>query len=157
MLKFLKNTEIDISLWDECISRSSQSLIYGLSWYLDIIAPQWCAIVKEVKGKYIIAMPLTVRNKLGVNYIFQPVFAQQLGLFSVEDNTETMVHAINYLKEKFILINYNFNIHNTPLLKSTVFAKFTRNRVTHILLLDEKYQTILDKYSATNKRNIKKG
>jgi len=47
LIKHLKNSEIDIALWDECISKSFNGLVYAYSFYLDVVCPNWEALVFE--------------------------------------------------------------------------------------------------------------
>jgi hypothetical protein len=79
MINYLKHTEIDKALWDECIAQSVNRRVYAFSWYLDIVCPGWDALVGD---NYMHVFPLTHRRKWGVGYLYQPFFAQQLGLFS---------------------------------------------------------------------------
>jgi hypothetical protein len=43
----LKHTEIDKQRWDKAIENSSFPSIYALSWYLDVVSPNWQALVSE--------------------------------------------------------------------------------------------------------------
>src|SRR3990172_7490113 len=79
MITYLKHSEIDKPKWDKCIQNSSNGLIYAYSWYLDFVSPNWQALVR---GDYEYVMPLTCKKKYGINYLHQPFFAQQLGVFS---------------------------------------------------------------------------
>ncbi|MCD4769555.1 MAG: hypothetical protein K8R35_05250, partial [Bacteroidales bacterium] len=81
MIRYLKNSEIDRKRWDDCIEADSVSLPYGTSWYLDIMAPGWDALID---GDYNFIFPLPNRKKYGLRYIFTPVFLQKLGLFSYD-------------------------------------------------------------------------
>ena len=108
MINYLKHKEIDFVKYDQCIATSQNSLIYAYSWYLDIVAENWDALVL---GDYEIVMPLTHRKKYGIPYIFLAPWVQQLGVFSVTDIKEEII--IDFLKaipRKFksvdILLNY---------------------------------------------------
>jgi hypothetical protein len=80
-LIFHKNKTIDRKKWDDCIANSHNSLLYAYAWYLDIVAENWDAIVL---GDYDAVMPLPYNRKLfGLKQVYQPFFAQQLGVFSV--------------------------------------------------------------------------
>jgi hypothetical protein len=84
------HTEIDKQKWDECILNSPNSMVYACSWYLDCMAPYWEALIM---GDYDYIMPLPVRSKLGIKYIFQPLFTAQLGVFGYEKITADIVNA----------------------------------------------------------------
>ena len=93
MIKFYENKEIDKQKWDSCLDQSENAKIYVYSWYLDIVSPNWVALIK---GDYKVVFPLPAKKKLGVSYISQPLFTQQLGLFSSENsnNVDAFLRAI---------------------------------------------------------------
>lgn len=47
MITYLFNSEIDKDKWDNCIKNSPGAKPYAYSWYLDIMAPGWQALVDE--------------------------------------------------------------------------------------------------------------
>ena len=81
-IKHLQHKDIDYARWDECITQSHNQLTYAHSWYLDIVSPNWEALVTE---NYEYIMPLPVKRKYGIPYLVQPIFVQQLGVFSKHD------------------------------------------------------------------------
>jgi len=93
VIRFYANNEINKQKWDSCIENSSKGLIYAYAWYLDIVSPNWSALIKE---DYKTVFPLPIKKKLGISYISQPLFTQQLGLFSSENsnNANTFLQAI---------------------------------------------------------------
>jgi len=150
MIRFLQHHEINREVWDACISRSCQGLIYGHSWYLDIVSPGWCALEMD---EYSAIMPLPVKKKYGINYIIQPLFAQQLGIFSEQalspDAHEEFFKAIP-LNYKFVALNLNFAnaAHN-----QSIPLVWNKN---YELLFDRDYQSLAGLYSANTKRNLQK-
>jgi len=46
MIIYHKHHEIDRDRWDECIRKSFNGIIYAYSWYLDIVSPQWEALIE---------------------------------------------------------------------------------------------------------------
>jgi hypothetical protein len=60
MIQYLSHNEIDKVKWDYCIGLAENQLIYGLSWFLDIMSPGWDALVKD---NYEEVMPLTWKKK----------------------------------------------------------------------------------------------
>ena len=150
MIRYLKNHEIDFDKWNHCISASINGLVYAYSWYLDIVCSKWEALVED---DYKIVFPLTAGKKIGIDYLFQPYFSQQLGVFSpnllTQEKIEEFFRAIpsNY---KFIEINVNkLNKINT--------AKFnTSENLTYELELINSYENIYKNYSDNTKRNLKK-
>src|SRR4051812_5166299 len=102
MLRILNRTEIDNSLWDACIRKSHNSKVYGYSWYIDLFADDWIGIVK---GNYESVMPLPVRKKYLIDYIYTPYYIQQLGIFSVHALTAEEIEVfIDHIPSKYRLI-----------------------------------------------------
>ena len=79
MIKHLRHNEVDKKKWDDCIDNAFNGIIYAYSWYLDIVCPTWDALIEDDYEK---VMPLTHNNKLGISYLYPPLFTQQLGVFS---------------------------------------------------------------------------
>ncbi len=73
------HADIDKEKWDRCIDHAANGLIYGYSYYLDIMSANWDALVLN---DYEMVMPLTWDKKFGITYLRQPVFTQQLGIFA---------------------------------------------------------------------------
>jgi len=150
MIRHLLPTEIDYEKWDNCINESFNGNIYSLSWYLDITHPEWEALVED---DYKRIMPLPVSKKYGINYMMQPYFIQQLGIFSksnlCSEKTEEFIKAI---PSKIKYIDINLNIHNK--LESSQFNQ-TKN-INHLLDLVSSYEKTRSKYSSNAKRNLKK-
>jgi len=150
LIRYLKNKEIDVVKWDECIRKSFNGNIYALSWYLDIVHDGWEALVED---DYERVMPLTVATKFGVYYMFQPYFTQQLGIFSTKRlNPDVIGKFIENIPKHIRYININLNSFNK--LKANGL-KITANK-NHIQDLIKEYPEIAKKYSTNTKRNLQK-
>lgn len=152
MIHYLKHSDINKLKWDKCISSSSQSLLYAESWFLDIVSPGWEALIKD---DYASVFPLTKRKKFGINYLFQPFFTQQLGLFSGEANISEneIKEFLSAIPKKFKLIEIQLNIFNNL----SSFNSFSINqKLTCHLSLSRAYEKIRENYSENLLRNIKK-
>ena len=149
-IRYLKHSEIDYSKWDECIKSASNSRIYASSWYLDRSAGCWDALMW---GDYSYVMPVTFRKKLGIKYLYQPVFSQQLGIFP-QPPENIFVLFIKELKEKFRYIDIQLNSQNIPSEESVSGNCSTRHN--YILSLDSSYKMITGNYSKNTKRNLEK-
>ena len=106
-IEFLKRDDIDTTKWDNCIARSVNGIVYAYSWYLDIVAENWGALIAD---DYQAVFPLTYNKKYGISYIYQPLFTQQLGLFSVGSISHTLVSEFLQAipsEFKFIAISLN--------------------------------------------------
>lgn len=148
-IKYLKHNEIDFEKWDSCLNNSINHLVYAESWYLNIVCNKhWNALVLE---DYKAVMPLPLKNKLGLNYIQQPIWTQQLGIFSSQLITEKLVlDFIKSVPKKFKAISCNLNTFNEcnqlPLIPKTNL----------ILDLSKDYDTLKSSFSTNTKRNINK-
>lgn len=146
-IKYFSNNNIDKQLWDNCVALSANSLIYATSSYLDIIAPGWGGLVY---GNYLAVMPLPVKRKLGFSFVYHPLFAQQLGVFS---NNVSLLNADNFLKvipRRFIKVTLSFNSLNN------LNNKYITKRINHILPLNNNYSNLQKGFDTNTKRNIKK-
>ena len=145
---YLTRDEIDIAKWDACIARSVNGMVYGYSWYLDIVCESWSALVDD---DYLTVFPLPHNIKYGINYIYQPFFTQQLGLFSTEVINQNMVNEfVNAIPKSFKYIAINLN----TFIKVDHPTAHITQKVTHHLDLIEPYSVISGRYSTNTKRNI---
>lgn len=155
----LSREQIDAQSWDIHINKSRQCVIYGLSWYLDIVCEQWEALVWPSATDFSIAMPLPVRRKQGIGVLYQPLFCQYLGVFSKQELNAGQCEAfLQVLKERFSYISsYTFNPENframaTLCLKGFEFQVFQ----THWLHLDRPYAALRAAYCLDRRKNLKR-
>lgn len=150
MILHLTHKEINKSKWDSCIHGSLSRLPYGLSWWLDIVSPDWEALILD---DYTAIMPLTWKSRLGIYYIRQPWFTQQLGVFS----PDTISHAVlvsfmDMIPEKYRYIEVQLNTSNIP-----VSGSFTLSfRSNYVLDLTSDYLVTARGYNRNCRRNIQK-
>jgi len=150
VIKYLENEHIDKKKWDECIYHSVNARIYAYSWYLTVVAPDWSALILD---DYQAVFPIITGNKMGVKYIYQPVFTQQLGLFTPLLLTEELLDKfLIELKSIAPLIQMNLNSHNK--IKKGVIE--IQKKANHELDLISPYGILKKNYSKNTKRNIKK-
>jgi len=150
VIKYFSHKEINKRQWDECISSSVNGRIYAYSWYLDIVADNWDALILD---NYQAVFPLPFRRKFGVDYVYQPIFTQQLGLFSkVPLSTSLLERFLKEIPSHFQYVNLNLNQHNK--LKSFNIKSEARQNIEMDLLDD--FSIIQKKYSTNLKRNLKK-
>jgi hypothetical protein len=103
MIVYLKHHEIDREQWDNCIRFSSKVKPYGFSWYLDIMAPGWEALIDD---EYDSVFPIPGFKKYGIHYIATPLFVQQLGAFSPDKPPQNVINEfIEYLPDFYRLID----------------------------------------------------
>ncbi len=148
-IKYLKHNQIDKQKWDSAIEKAENGLVYAFSWYLDIVSSGWEALVY---GDYEVVMPLTYRNKLGIKYLYQPVFIQQLGIFSNKDITREIVqNFITEAEKNFKFIEIQLNYAN-PELNDESFVL----RNTQLIDISKPYNELLSCYSKNHKKNLQK-
>ncbi len=148
-IRYLKNREIDKRLWDQCITNSTNGLIYAHSYYLDIMCSNWDALVLN---DYEAVMPLPWRKKWGINYIYQPAFVAQLGVFGKLITADVVVLFLKAIPTKFKYIDCPLNHQN--LFSINLSGIFRRHN--NILDLSHPYQILNNNYRETIRRNIKK-
>lgn len=150
MIRYLKHSEIDKQKWDKCIRRSVNGIIYANSWYLDLFSENWDALVEN---EYERVFPLTWRKKFGIHYLYQPVFTQQLGVFSRNIlSTEVVQSFLEAIPPKFKFAEINLNSYNK--LDSSSIEK--QEMLNHELDLIKTYDQHYRSYSTNLKRNLKK-
>lgn len=150
MIKYLQHHEIDKERWDECIRKSFNGIVYAYSWYLDVVNPGWCALVK---GDYKTVMPLTGAKKLGMKYLFTPFFVQQLGVFSISRLTaEDVLVFLKAIPREFKYWEVNLNTFNNIAGNDFVY----KQNLTHELDMIQDAAAIRKEYADNTKRNLKK-
>ncbi len=103
MISFFNNNEIDREQWDNCIKNSPGVKPYAYSWYLDIMAPGWQALVDDY---YESVFPLPGFEKYGIRYITTPIFLQQLGVFSPDKPADIFLNEfLDFLPGFYRLID----------------------------------------------------
>lgn len=148
MIQYLEHKDIDKKKWDAVIAEYGN--IYAFSWYLDIVHPGWDALVED---DYQSVMPLTGGKKFGVNYLFQPYFVQQLGVFSNSPMTaEKLELFLKAIPKQYRFAEIRLNESNTL---DKIIEGFDYHR--NVLLdLNQDYKTIRSNYHTNTKRNLAK-
>lgn len=148
-IRFLEHTEIDKTRWDELIYSSFNGTVYSCSWFLDIVAPDWCALVE---GDYQVAMALPVRKKYGFSYIFLPAFCQQLGVVGRQlIDAEKVNFFIRNIPSRYSYIETNLNIFNQNH-QNDIIGRINQNFELDLI---QSYPSIFENYSKNHKKNLK--
>ena len=148
MIRYLANKEIDKKKWNAIIAECGN--IYAYSWYLDLVHPQWEALVED---DYQTVLPLTGGSKFGINYLYQPYFVQQLGVFSKEGVSKERIEAfLRAIPSKFRFAEIRLNEGNAF---SDGFQGVDYHRNV-ILDLNQDYESIKANYHTNTKRNLAK-
>jgi len=148
MIVYLERKQLDIKKYDTCITNSLQSKVYAFSWYLDCVAENWGALILD---DYVAVMPLPKKKRYGIEFLYQPEWVQQLGLFSENEISQKAMSS--FIKENpfVFLFYYNFNTQNLNLKHRRKSIK-----INYELNLNEKYDTINKKYRKDRKKSLRK-
>lgn len=146
----LQHKQVDKDRWDECIQQAPNGLVYAQSFYLDMMCPGWNALTNT---DYSWVLPITSNAKWGINYLYQPAFMQQSGVY-VQGNYNTVPwqNILHILKKHYRFWEINFN-YDTP----EVFSKdYTVVEGTNFVLpLKHSFATLKQKFGNDLLRNIK--
>ena len=153
MIQYLTYDQIDKQRWDECIAHAVNGNVYAWSWYLDVVHPGWEALVEVQDGNYLSVMPITRKRKYGINYLCQPFFVQQLGVFSVEPITQEIVLAfLKAIPNRYRLVEIRLNEQNAL----PASCKGVEQHRNYLLNLNNCYELLSSQYHENTKRNLKK-
>ena len=153
-VKIIGHNEIDKTRWDRLVEQSPISFPYWKSWYLDIVSPNWKAVIYN---NYQFVLPLPKRKKFTFNYIFTPDFTQQLGVFGKEiPSVDVVTQMIEAASKKIRYIELNLNETNTI----GFLTAIVRKRRNFELALTDSYSTLFKKipyqYATKYKKNPKR-
>jgi len=150
MIRYVGRRHIDEEQWNRVISSSAYETIYPYTWYLDACADNWGAFVMN---SYECVMPVAFRKKLGMRYTYQPVYCQQLGIYSAKridvEVTRMFLHA---MQKKFRMGDYALN-------EGIIIAEEPGFEVTdnmnYVLPLNADHAALQSGYSENCRRNLK--
>lgn len=153
MIQYLTHDHIEKNRWDACVNHAVNGNVYAWSWYLDIVHPGWDALVEVVDDNYLSIMPITKKKKYGINYLCQPFFVQQLGVFSLEPITQEKTKAfLQAIPNRYRLVEIRLNEQNV-LPEDANGVELHHN---HLLDLNKDYDFLLSQYHENTRRNLKK-
>uniref|UniRef100_UPI0032172AA2 hypothetical protein n=1 Tax=uncultured Draconibacterium sp. TaxID=1573823 RepID=UPI0032172AA2 len=148
--RYISHSDINSVKWNRCIDNAGNCRIYAYDWHLDRTAEIWDALIW---GDYEFVMPLPYRKKLGINYLYQPLYSQQLGIFP--SPTQKVEQAFyEYLAQNFRYSDLHLNSENLQP-KETGELQFLPRR-NFLLPLVHDYEVLSSSFSKNTKRNISK-
>jgi hypothetical protein len=149
-ISWLSSNQVDREKWDQWVRASVNRRILATSWLLDTFSPGWEAMVLNDGNAF---MPVTRSRKYGINYVFQPLFVQQLGFFFADDSfVIALPFFLERLSSKFSFIDISMNEMN-----NIVFPQYNVTRMNNFLLgLEKPYSFIEKNYNSNTRRNIVK-
>jgi hypothetical protein len=123
---------------------------YVYSWWLDAVCPGWEALVQD---DYTAVMPLTGNRKFGINYLYQPCFTQQLGVFSPYNLSATEINVfLHAIPSSVRYVDIQLNSCNIP--THGKFQYTSRRNCT--VDLSPAYMQLTARYHRNCRRNIQK-
>lgn len=150
MIYYQKHEAIDKEKWDACISNSLNGRFYVLSWFLDLIAPGWNALICD---DYQAVMPLTMKRKYGLPVWLQPSFLKFTDVYSSgETEYQEWVPILwNYLRKNlFFSVNFSSNLVYDAMPYST------NNIKAQELNIRKSYDEVRSNYQHNIIKNLKK-
>src|SRR5947209_2599987 len=148
-IQYLPHHQINKSLWDECMDKAPNGLIYGYSNFLDHMAVQWDGLVLN---DYEAVMPLPWKKKFGIAYLCQPFLTAQLGVFGKNLSAMLLQKFLDAIPEKFKLWEFSLNHGNHFILQGYQLY----DRLNFVLPLNDSYESICNRYRENTKRNVRK-
>lgn len=143
----IQDPEQATDYYDKCIGSSPNGLACALSWYMNIVSPEWELLVTEDRTS---VMPLPVVKKLNRKVLRQPEYAWQLGIFSSGvPSPELVRHFLNSIPEAYRLKKLCLNKYN-PLPGGQ--ARYLN---TTELDLIRSYRILSSRYGPSMKENLK--
>jgi len=149
MIYHLKHHEINFEKWDKLAK--TQAIPYALSWYLNIVSPNWEALIFD---DYKAIMPLTCKKKFGIKYLAQPFFTQQSGIFGDDLNPQLIEKFLTIIDKCYHYIEINLNESNTLFLNENNHKTTSLKNI--LLNLSKPYDLLYKSFSENTKRMIKK-
>jgi hypothetical protein len=143
---YLTRSQIPPEQWNAFIDASIQQTIYAQTWYLDVVAPRWGALILSQNTDWQAIMPIPFHKKWGYWVVKQPLFCQFLGVFSVNDSVNFEVLLNEFFKRFSYVSSYCFNPHNTFEIPNSTTC------YTHWLKITKSYQ---QKFTPDRIRNLK--
>ncbi len=149
-INYIKNKDIDKKKWNKCVYEANNTYLYGFSWFLDIIAVQWDALIL---GDYEAVMPLTKKKKYLVQYLYQPVFIQKINIYtSMVYNQNIYEKFLNAIPKKYVSIDIHLDTLNPKLQNDYELMEYANYELT----LNKSYKELYSNFRRNTKRNIKK-
>ncbi|MBO4488815.1 MAG: GNAT family N-acetyltransferase [Bacteroidales bacterium] len=148
MIRFVKHDEIDRDKWNHAINNARFSTVFAQFEMLDALtAPDtWHALVED---DYVGVMPLPVRSKFGIPYIYTPFFMPQMGIFSPKTVLAGDTRAfLSVIPKKYWQADLVLNRHNDRMDADVQL-------VSHELNLQKSYPNLRAQFSQNTIRNIR--
>ncbi|MBF0596999.1 hypothetical protein [Faecalibacter rhinopitheci] len=150
MIKKIKRSALDLDKYSACLQRAINYRVYAEYWYLDTLTDsQWdCLVLNDYEA----IMPLPYQKKLGIKFISQPTYCQQLGVFYANSFPQEIVQLFYKEINHQLVRYYTFNEENTQYLAPNLPQK-----VNQILNLNVEYNQYKKSLRKNRKQELNKG
>lgn len=148
-IKHLKRPSIDPDRWKACLSNASYSSPYARIDYLDALCPGWEALIM---GDYEYIMPLPVKRKYGMRYLYQPFLVPHLGVYGANPDEAIVAAFLDNipLNIRWIDITLNPGSITSP-------ERFpVQLRTNFTLDLNKEYESLVAGYRSNHIRNMQR-
>jgi hypothetical protein len=143
----------DKDAYDACVVAAPNAVVYGLSWWLDIVSPGWEVLAWVGAEGYRAVWPVPVRRKYGIRYVQQPLFGQFLGIFAAEflptDVHEAFAEA--FLRRYRLVVRLALRPARISWPAGT-----SRTLETLVLPLDRPYDQLVVRYTTDRRQNLRR-
>lgn len=147
-IRYVHKSEIDYKKWDSVVNSSKGATIYGLSWFLDAVTDDWCALVKN---DYEAILPLVTAKKKGVNIIYQPFFTRYFNVYGTDVSSVVITEFIEAIPEDYKLIDFCVSLEFNYV-KNIDVESFMHQELNLNLMYDDLFSA----FSTNAKRLVKK-
>ncbi len=145
--QFFAHADIDIARWDKAMDQCLNENPYAYSSWLNLVCPGWGAYINN---DYSILIPIPLKSKFGIKYIAQPLFTQQLGVYSSIDFLPDDLNLLfRELSARYKKIHIQLNTSN-PIIPGL------KSKTTYTLPLNKSFDELFNGFSAHHQRNINK-
>jgi hypothetical protein len=148
-IQYIRQAQIDKLKWDACIRSATHRLIYNYSWYLDIMARHWDALVLN---DYEAVMPLTWNRKFGIYYLYQPFFTAQTGITGNANDSAITDAFVQAIPAQFKYVDINLDENNN----TVKFDDACLKRINMQLNLSKNYVETCKTYHRLATRMLRK-
>ncbi|MCR4966088.1 MAG: GNAT family N-acetyltransferase [Bacteroidales bacterium] len=148
MIRFIKNKEIDKVKWDQAVENAKFSTLFAHYDLLQALTvpDTWHALVKN---DYEAVMPLPVRAKWCIPYIYTPFFLPQMGIFAPYKVTdEQTAEFLQVIPKKYIQADLILNFANET-------NQTTMQLQSHQMSLEQTYENMSARYAQNTRRNVR--
>jgi hypothetical protein len=137
------------------VETSTNSSLYGISWYLDLVVPEWQGMIK---GNYDGVFPIITTKKYAIPILFQPVGLHKVAWYSkLSIEKSDYEFLINFINKSFAYAHINIG-SSENIAANRHDANYTvKQRKSQMLNISDKpLAAIFRSFSQGNRYSIRK-